>query len=230
MEETFEQKTVSATILDAIRVRNWNVEKLSQMSGVSERFIVDLLEEHYSKLPAAPYLHGYILKIADALNLDGEKLWQEFIRDNPVMRSGAKDRLPQNRFARAPINKKVFMIGGIGLLVLVYIFVRGASLLGTPMLSIDNLPDGLIVKTETFTVNGSMSPSDELTINKEVIYPDREGKFSHSLTLQKGFNTIEFSVKTVLGKQALIQKNIFFEAPQEPTQDINTNGTTEESF
>ena len=40
-----------------------------------------------------------------------------------------------------------------------------------------------------------MNPADELTINGEAVYPDKDGNFDKNILLQSGFNNIIFQTK-----------------------------------
>ncbi len=102
-----ENKNLANLILEALKLKGLNLDKLSQLTGVSERSLALILEERFEKLPSAPYIHGYLLKIAEVLNLDGQKLWQEYLKNNAeIRRSGQEDTLPLNRFAIPKLNKK----------------------------------------------------------------------------------------------------------------------------
>ena len=102
------RKNLINLILEALKLKGMNLEKLSQLSGVSERSLALLLEEQFDKLPPAPYVHGYLVKIAETLNLDGRELWREYLKNNEeIRRSGKEDILPLNRFAIPKLNKKL---------------------------------------------------------------------------------------------------------------------------
>ena len=64
-----------------------------------------------------------------------------------------------------------------------------------------------------------MNPNDQLTLNGERLYPDKDGKFEKSIQLQSGFNTLTFSIKKLLGKEYIINKQVFYKQPEEPPQN-----------
>ena len=70
-----------------------------------------LAEDNLEDLPAAPYVHGYLIRIAEALGLNGEKMWIEYQKSNETLkRSGKNDELPKNRFESTKINTKIILI------------------------------------------------------------------------------------------------------------------------
>lgn len=222
-----ESKDLSSIIIETLRTKSLTVERLSQLSGVSERFLTLLIEGKIEKMPSRPYTHGYLLKIAGVLNLDGERLWQEYLKNNEsVRRSGKNDQLPKNRFAIERINRKTLAITGIILIILGYLLTRLPSFFGKPELSLVNLDNETNVAVATFIIQGKMNPSDQLTLNGERLYPDKDGKFEKSIQLQPGFNTLTFSIKKLLGKEYIINKQIFYKQtnpePQEnPPQTLD---------
>jgi lambda repressor-like predicted transcriptional regulator len=209
-----EIQNIAGLILEAIKLKGLTLDKLSQLSGVSERALALILEERFDKLPSAPYIHGYLIKIAEVLNLDGQKLWQEFIKNNErVRRSGQEDILPPNRFAIPKLNKKITVASIIAGVIIVYLVIRLPGFLGRPELDIENLSaDPTVVLSQNFTIRGIMNSSDELTINGEAVYPAKDGSFEKNILLQSGFNSVVFQIKKLLGKTYTVTKQIFYQA------------------
>ncbi|TSA45348.1 helix-turn-helix domain-containing protein, partial [bacterium] len=55
MPETNDQKLTNF-ILEALKLKGLTLDKLSQLTGVSERSLALLIEEKFDKLPPAPYV------------------------------------------------------------------------------------------------------------------------------------------------------------------------------
>ena len=212
-----------------LRTKGVTTDKLAQLTGISDRYLSALLGDEGEKLPPAPYVHGYVLRIAEALGMDGEELWEEYQRDGgKLRRSGKRDTLPQNRFVTPQVNKRVLGIGLLVLLIVVYGIIRFPSIIGMPTLALENIEDMMIVSTSTFTILGSMNPVDELTINGEAVYPESDGRFSRAVELEPGFNTFEFRVKRFLGKENVLVRQLFYRT--ETSQLETLNDTSEENF
>lgn len=215
-----ETKNLSSIILETLRLKGLTVEKLSQISGVSERFLSSLIEGNIEKLPPRPYAHGYLIRIAEALNLDGEKLWSEYLKNNEaIRRSGKNDQLPKNRFAIPALNKKIIALILAAIILISYALIRLPTLLGNPKLTIQNLTEErTIAKSSPFTIKGKINPKDQLAINGEIVY-SKDGDFEKIQELQPGFNTITFKVKKFLGKERTVTKQIFYEPPETPKKE-----------
>lgn len=219
-----ENKNLTNLILEALKLKGLTIDKLSQTTGVSERSLALLLEERFEKLPPAPYVHGYLIKIAEALNLDGQKLWQEYLKNNSdLRRSGEEDHLPPNRFAVKKMNKKVVGISVAVALILIYAAFRLPSLFGQPELELSNLVENpTVVENSGFTIHGIMNPADELKINGEAVYPSGDGNFQKEILLQSGFNNVIFEIKKILGKTYTVTKQIFYKTKNEKIPDAQT--------
>lgn len=219
MPPEYDSKNISSLILDALRAKGLSVERLSQLTGVSERFIVSFIEGKIEKLPSPPYARGYLIKIAEALNLDGEKLWREYLKNSEALpRSGEKDYLPKNRFAPPRFNKRLALIILILVIAFGYILIKLTSSLGRTELTFTNLDNNpTVVQDKTFKIVGKINPANnQLTLNGERLYPNKEGDFEKIIELQPGFNTLTFGVKKLLGKEFIINKQVFYEVPQAP--------------
>lgn len=218
MDQQFQEKRLSGTFTEIMRVKNLDVEKLSQLTGVSERYIKFFLEEKFKELPAAPYIRGYLTRIAQTLNLDAEKVWQEYLENNEkVKRAGKEDRMPENRFIiKTPPSKTIIFLGAIFFFALIA-FLR-TLYLNSSKLEFQNLKDDItIVKTSAFTIKGKIDPSYKLTLNNGEIFLDKNGSFEKEVFLETGFNTFYFKAKKVLGKENVIKKQVFY---QEEAKEI----------
>ncbi len=198
-------------LTEILQDKNINLAKLSESTGISERFLKALIEEKYEKLPAAPYIRSYLFKIADALNADGEKLWQEYQKNVQLKKSGSSDHLPLNRFSPKPLNKKIIfaLIAVIlaGYLAFQYNFFSGKptlSLLGQLASSTNPVSD------PNLKIEGRVKSGDQLTINKENTYVDENGYFQKDFSLQPGLNIVQFQIKRFLGRETTITKQVLY--------------------
>ena len=213
-----ENHNLSSILIGAMRAKGLTTEKLSQQTGISERFITPLLEEDLNKLPALPYAHGYVLKIAETLDLDWKEIWETYFRDNELLKSsGSKDRLPENRFALSWLNKKVLLLAIIILAVASYFFIRSFFIFDISReINIEGLKDDVVVVSESiFKIKGRVNRDFGLTINQSRIYPDTSGSFEETIKLDPGLNTVTIILEGLLGKKEKIIKQILYEPSSE---------------
>ena len=115
--------------------RGFNIQKLSEITDIPEKYIINLIDENFSKLPPAPYTRGYLIKIAEVLGIDGRQLLELFKEGYAVKRENI-DYLPHNRFAIKSFNKKKVAIGIVLLFVIIYFIWRADDLIGVPEIKI----------------------------------------------------------------------------------------------
>ncbi len=223
-----ERKNFSSILIEAIKVKSTSVEKLSQATGVPENVIGLLINEKFDKLPAAPYVHGYLLKISSALNLDGEKVWKEYLStEDEIRKSGAEDILPPNRFAIPKVNKKIagVIIGVV--LILIYAAFRLPSIVGTPLISFTDMPgDITVTKDQNFTIQGILKNGDTLSMNGEGLTVDKNGDFQKAVVLNPGFNTFKFEAAKILGKTYSTTKQVYFQFEGSSSETFSTSTLT----
>lgn len=222
----FEEKNPSFIIANAMKSKGMTVEKLAQLTGVSDRFLESIVDENFKELPSSPYVHGYILKIAEALNLNGEELWKEYFEKNEnIKRSGSADALPGNRFLVKHINKNIVLGIVVGMIAIIFVFWRIQSRVGEPSLSLSDFKDEMIVEETVFDIKGKIDPRDQLTLNEEILYPDVDGNFEKKISLEPGFNTLTFKVKKFLGKEYIMKKQIFLKVATSSKEEIDNNSS-----
>lgn len=225
MEEFEEIKPIAEIIGEAMKMKGVSADKLSQLTGVSDRFIALLLDDKHEKLPSAPYVRGYLSRIGNALNLNGEELWTDYTKQHTVARSGKNDTLATNKFEMKYPSAPV--IAGIAIIIIAIIIFafRAPAFIGTPTLSLENLSDA--ASTSTLDIKGKIDPKNQLTINDEVVYPDEQGTFEKKVSLVPGFNTFRFKVKGVLGKEFETTKQVYLATSTKHVETTNNTTTTQ---
>lgn len=198
-----------------LRERGISLEKLSKVSGISQKHLEGLLRGDLEHLPAAPYLHGYITKLGNILEFDGEAWWTHMKKESGIKRSGATDELPKNRFAAQ--NKKTIWIVASLVILLMLIGARLPRILGEPTLTIST-PSSLVSNTKenSATIKGRMINGNSLYINEELTETGADGEFEKIISLEPGLNTITITAKKTLGRETTSQFQIFYEEPFTP--------------
>jgi cytoskeletal protein RodZ len=211
-----QSKNLSELITETLELRNLDVKKLSELTDIPVHYLTALTNGELSKLPAIPYIRGYLIKIAETLRIDADVLLRVYKREislRPLKTSGPEDKLPSNRYALKPLHKKTAIIAGIILVMIIaYSIWQIDDFLGTPQIEIISpAADSLIVNNPSIKLLGRVNPRDKLTINNEEILAGESGQFEKEIPLQPGINTIEFKVKRFLGKEVEIIRQVIYQ-------------------
>ena len=206
-----------ATFLDErLRERDLNLKKLSELSGITFRHLECLREGNFEHLPAAPYVRGYLKKLAGILDFDADAWWHELEYESTIQRSGRGDELPKNRFALQSLSGYGWM-ALIALLAVLYIGFRFSVVFGTPQLTLAYPKDAITrVATATIVIAGKLGGGDSLLVNEEVVRTLPDGAWEKSLSLQPGLNTIEVTAKKFLGGETRVIRQVIYEPPLLP--------------
>lgn len=215
------QKPLKDLIAEKLDVKGFNLEKTFQATGIPKHYLEAIFKGEWHKLPPAPYTKGYFKKLESLLEFEPGSFWTIYQEEAEVKMSGAKDKLPENRFAIKTGNQKWLWPALAGLLIFViYLSFNASRFLGVPKLNIANPPSATIITSlPTIAVSGEIDPRDKLLINREEVYVDKSGRFQEDYKLQTGLNTFEFMAKKFLGKETKIVKQIIYQPNEEISND-----------
>lgn len=219
-----EKDGFSVFFAEKLRDKNFTLDKLAETSGISARNLESLLKGDYKSLPAAPYLHGYFIKIGEVLDFDGEDIFKKWKGEaqEEVKSSGPQDKLPKNRFSRRPI-AKYFWLGLFGSLIIAYLVLQLPRLLGLPEIVINNPREPRIMYGEDkIVVRGTVLNANELYVNGERV-EIQEGAWQKEVVLFGGLNNIEVTARKFLGGETKAAREIIYEKP--PELPVNTTST-----
>lgn len=209
-----EIKDFAATIKEAMKAHGLNDDRLAEETTISKKHIQALFDHDTENLPAAPYVYGYIQKIAQVLELNGDQLWSEYTVAQNIKRSGIQDRLPSNRFAQRAINKKWIVFIIIALMALAFVIPKIADFFGRPSLEIiAPTIDKTTTNNQLFAISGRIvNKQDKVTINDEEIVVREDGLFEKEVPLSEGINTFYIKASRFLGQQTTIERTIIYQS------------------
>lgn len=207
-----EKKPFSEFLVEAINAHKLNIEKLAELTTIPKNYLNALIAGDFKKLPSAPFIRGYLMKISEILKIDGEQLWEVY-KEEIISQIKTQDNLPFNRFAIKRMNKKKVILGIVSVFILIYLIWQGKNLFGIPKLEIINPEsDNLITNAQFIALSGKLgNPMDKILINEEEIFTQSDGFFEQEYNLQLGLNLIEFKAKRFLGKETKVVKAINYQ-------------------
>ncbi|MFA5099001.1 MAG: helix-turn-helix domain-containing protein [Candidatus Paceibacterota bacterium] len=212
-----EFKSLREIFNEALELRNLDVKKLSEMTDIPVYYLSALSSGDPKKLPASPYVRGYLAKIADVLKIDVDSLLEAYKQEIsiwPAKSSGPEDKLPPNRFALKN-KRKITIIGASAagiLAILIFLAFQFSGFLGNPKIEIINpVEDSIVINSPIIKLTGIINPQDKLTINGEEVLAKTDGRFEKEFSLQPGPNEVKFTVKRFLGKEITVPKMIIYQ-------------------
>jgi len=200
-------------VREQMRSKGITLQRLAEETEITPSYIKALLEGDNDNLPSAPYVRGYIKKIAQVLEADADVFWEEYEKGSSIQRSGDKDMLPTNRYATRKTNTKGLLITIAILIVLAWSAPQIANFFGKPSLTLTSPTQETIVVTEhSYMLRGVIKRSDDkLLINAEEIPVQEDGSFSKEVSLQEGRNVYQIVAKRFLGRETSITRTIVYQ-------------------
>jgi cytoskeletal protein RodZ len=198
---------------ERLKQKGMSVKKLSDLTGISPQHLTEIVRGNFAALPSAPYVRGYLIRLGEALDFDGEAWWQKVKTESRLKSSGPVDMLPKNRFLRkAPT--KLITLGVIALIVVIYFAVQLPKILGKPSLAITNPPASPFTATANlFTLQGTARNADTLSVNGENVPLAPDGSWQKDVLLSNGPNEITVTAQKFLGRSTQVTEEIIYEAP-----------------
>lgn len=198
---------------ERLRERGFTAKKLADVTRLNLKDIEHLSAGRYEKLPAAPYLRGHLIRIGQVLDFNGEAWWERLKEEEMIGGSGPSDELPKNRFAKKPVDKKIWIAAAV-LILVVLLGSRLPEIMGKPVITIENpWAERSETTEETIEIRGYAENSDQLFINGENVPLGENGTFQKSFTLEPGFNTFEITAKRFLGQETKMVRQIIYSPP-----------------
>ena len=197
------------------------LEKASQDSKIVRTLLKAIEEDNYKELPPPVYLKGMIKKYAHYLHLDEERILDFYQKSNGrKISSGEKDLLPQNRFTVSqPRFSQVFSLifrqlikFSLIIFVLGYFLFELSQFLLPAQIILYYPPKDLMTSNPNLEISGKVMRSKILYFQEKEINFDEKGLFREQITLNPGSNTLELKAVNSLGRETILQQNVFSRA------------------
>lgn len=214
----------AAFLATQLRERKETVHRVANATGIPEATLEQLLAGDTNNLPAAPYMHGYLVKLGNELRFDGETWWQQLKRAAPSPSSGMGDRMPRNRYSRNRIPSWVLWGVPVALILITFLGFRFADIIGLPDVEIATPDrDGATLSMSPTKLAGSATPGSRVTINGEAVPLTSDGAWEKDVMLQPGTpNDFVVEATKFLGRSRSASRRIFFEPPIITTTTTST--------
>jgi hypothetical protein len=197
-----------------LKERGLTLKHLSDTTGIAIKHLESFGHGRFEHLPSAPYLRGYFMKLGPIMGFEPDEWWNRIKSEDSVHKSGARDRMPANRFSR--IRGRALIWGGAAIvLILLYIGARFTTILGEPQLML-TAPAAAItsVAASDLAFQGMVRNGNTLAINGANVPLGQDGSFNTDVTLQPGPNTIELQAKKTLGRTVTLTRQIYYDDSQ----------------
>ena len=197
-----------------LKERGLTLKQLADSTGIAIKHLENFSHGRFERLPSAPYVHGYFVRLGAILGFDPDEWWNRVKEEDVVHRAGAADRMPKNRYSRW--RGRAIIWGAIVLVLAgLYIAARYTTIIGQPQPMLTKPgPEVTVVTASTLELQGQVENGDTLTVDDASVPIAADGSFATQVTLRPGPNTIEIQARKFLGRTATRTVQIYYDDSQ----------------
>lgn len=207
-------KSVGELLKEERLAHNVTLEFLAKKTNIKAEYLKCLENNQFNKLPAAPFIKGYIKTYARIFGFEYKPLIAVLRRD---YKESAKGHLVPRDFLKPVIRERVtwnpvtasaVMIGGVFLTLVGFVIYKWYVFNKPPLLEITTPTDNQEVSSQV-KITGRTNPEALLIINSQPVALQPDGSFTTEVLIpREGSNTITFEATDKRGKTNLVQKTV----------------------
>lgn len=192
--------------------KNLSIDQIAKATKIRPNFLTAIEKGEYDKLPSFTYAQGFVCNYADFLSLPRDEILALFRRE--VDEKKHIKVLPDTlTVPKSSIIPRLYLHQAViafllGLTILVgYLGYQLRTMFIPPPLSIES-PLNNAQTQSNLRVTGTTDPNATIYVNNESVSINPDGKFSKTLTLFPGKNTITVKSKNRFGKETVLERQI----------------------
>lgn len=190
--------------------KGFTLEQVEKATRIRSKYLEALEAGNYKKLPALPYVQGFLRNYSVFLGLRSTTILAIFRREytqkerervaqieEPLANPGWQ--ITTNKVLAVVI---VFIVGSL----FIYFFNQYQALHAPPPLTLEQPREDIVTEEEEIPVFGNTDKDATLTINNEPLLVKENGKFYKDIPLSLGQNTLVIEAKSRVGKKTTIMR------------------------
>jgi len=182
---------------------------------INKKYLTALENDDWKKLPGKIYAKKFFQKYCEFLEIDLNKINLNFNKiyyfKNTTYKENFTKKTKKSDFFNTPKTIKFFLFILIISIVLFYLIWQINDIIKPPTITIFHPIVNLTTHKNKIIISGQTEKGVELKINNETIFLDSKNKFSQSLSLQPGLNSIKIIGQKKYSKKQIIERKIIVE-------------------
>jgi transcriptional regulator with XRE-family HTH domain len=190
--------------------RRIGLSDISRFTKIQLKYLENIEEGLYEKLPSDVYVKGFLKSYAKFLGVNGESLIRLYQKERGIKRSLDKNGnncIKQPEFLNISpwvFGPKAMIFLSLSVLILLgffYVYKELGSFANNPKLVILAPEANATTANDFITIEGKVEKDAKLFINDQIVIIDDEGGFKENITLQAGTNFINVRCLNRFGKE-----------------------------
>ncbi|MDP3724480.1 MAG: helix-turn-helix domain-containing protein [bacterium] len=209
-------KTVGETLKEAREAKGLSVEAVAATTRIPVEHILHLEQGEYNKLPAIPFVKGFIRNEAKVFGLPILPLYALYRRevDDAPNRAKVLDTPKPMEKQSVRLTPRSILLVAVIVTVLGffgYLFFAYRSFVGAPLLLVQAPNDEQKVTTETVTVRGRADPDANVVINGQMVVLSKTGDFVAEIRIEQGITTLTIKAANKRGRESVVVRSVIRE-------------------
>jgi cytoskeletal protein RodZ len=209
------------------------LEKISNLTGVSSKYLAILENGDFEKIPGEIYLKQWLKKYCQILELEETEILKDYQKENNNSAKFEPLFCPPQKLKRKKIllnfSPRIFRTIGIGVIIFVFLFYLSwevKKIIQPPFLEITEPQNLSSTGANKVTIKGKSEPEVSILINNQTVLASPDGKFQQEVELGPGLNVLEISAKKKHSQKNTITLSIISnnEPPAPGEGAINNSG------
>jgi cytoskeletal protein RodZ len=211
------EKSLGAILQEIRQGKHLSIKEVANRMNIRSSQLEAIENENFQAFSAHVYARGVCERYAHFFELDREevlRLLEEAWRLKQAPLEEKKTPFPTSASIASLITPQktlfaLLIVGAVGIVSYLgfYIFTTTRS----PTLSFDEPPGDMVAYEYIMPIKGTADPRLELTLNKQQVYIDKDGKFSKNILLHPGINILRLEAKNGFGKISAIERRVVVE-------------------
>lgn len=207
-------RTIGEILRKARLEKKLTLEDIERNLRIRKKYLSALEENAWDKLPALPYIKGFLRNYSAHLGLLPEEMVAIFRRQfrqqekAGLLPEGIIDPLNKPLLNITPQTATAFIVIASIVLFFSYLFLQYKAYVSPPNLTLIKPQEGEVIASETVQVVGQTDSDAVVSINNQKIALSQNGEFSTNLSLAPGVNTISIEATSKHGKKRTTTRTI----------------------
>lgn len=207
-------RTIGEILKKARLEKHLTFEDIEKATKIRKKFLMALEENAWNKLPALPYIKGFIRNYSAFLGLKPDEMVAIFRRHFQeqnkagLLPSGITHPLDEPIFRFTPQMGVIAIIAAFLVLFFGYLFLQFQSYTNPPNLVVEKPAEGEIITNSKVLVLGKTDADAVISVNNQKIALSGNGDFSTSLLLSPGINSIIIQSTSKYGKTRTVTRTV----------------------
>ena len=191
-----------------------SVAEISKLAKIPPKYITNLEQGEYNKLPATVYVKGFLKTLSEFYRVDHRRLLDLFEQEKilsdhlATTPDPAESHLRVPRFVFSPRTLAVTGAALLGLASVGYLYFQLSSVRRPPALEIYSPRDNAELDTSFMVLAGRAEAGANVFLNNQPVAVESSGEFRENLSLAPGPNQIIVKAVNRFGKEAVKVRQI----------------------